>query len=171
MEELSLYGERFIVEAEVTDCIEVNLAIMGTHDDIQVSSSEQPIKSDELLSFEDKYTRGGKKSGMASASRRIPAPISIEAENKLKKLAKKIFTVLNLEGVVRIDFFVNPSTEENFVIEINTIPGSLSFYLWEHEGISFTQLVDKLVAIAEKRQKTKQKTITTFDNNLLSSLK
>lgn len=169
--ELFLYGDRCIFEKEVTDCIEVNISLFGDQDKIEVSTSEQPIKSDELLSFDDKYTKGGKKSGMASVNRRMPAPISFSSEDKLKKVAKEIFKILNLEGVIRIDFFVNPSTDEYYVIEVNTIPGSLSFYLWEANNKSFKQLIDDLINLAEKRAKRSEKLVTTFSNNLLSKIK
>ena len=168
LKELSLYGDRFIYEKEVDDCIEVNISVKGNQEKIQVSSSEQPIKSDELLSFDDKYTKGGgKKSGMVSASRRIPAPISGTTEKKLQTIAKQIFQILNLEGIVRIDFFVNPSTSDYYVIEINTIPGSLSYYLWEYEKVKFSDLIDSLISIAENKSKKDKHKTTIFPNNLL----
>lgn len=167
MEELILYGDRFILEQEIMDCIEINISVMGHHGNSKASSSEQPTKSADILSFEEKYQKGGKKGGMAGASRRIPAPISSTAENKLKEVAKQIFRILNLEGVVRIDFFVNPSSEEYYVIEVNTIPGSLSYYLWEFEGVSFTKLIDDLIQIAEFRHDAQARKITSFENNLL----
>lgn len=172
LEELRLYDNRILIEAEVRDCIEVNISVMGTQQNMQVSASEQPIKSAELLSFADKYEKNGKgkKTGMASATRRIPAPISARFEEQLKEHAKRIFQVLNCEGVVRIDFFANPSTQAYTVTEINTIPGSLSFYLWEPETVKFRQLLELLVAIAEERQQIKTNRVTTFDNSLLKKL-
>lgn len=173
--QLRLYDDRILVEAEVRECIEVNLSVRGTSAQSVVSSTEQPLKSSELLTFADKYQgngkgKGGKKSGMASASRRIPAPITLQLEEELKTVAQRIFHSLDCEGVVRIDFFVNPSTREYFVIEVNTIPGSLSYYLWQAEGTDFRALIDELVAIALERQQAGARLVTTFSNNLLEQL-
>lgn len=165
------YDQRIIVEKEVTNCIEVNVSVLGMEGESQASVPEQPLKKDEFLSFADKYERGGKKSGMASASRRIPAPISESLTKKLQDLAQRIFHIFDCSGVVRIDFFVNPSTEEVFVTELNTIPGSMSYYLWEASGIKYPELIDRLVEIAEKRSQQKAKLITSFDNNILLKAK
>lgn len=167
IESILHYDHRVIVEKEVTDCIEVNVSVLGMEGDTQASIPEQPLKKDEFLSFADKYERGGKKSGMASASRRIPAPISATLTKKVQDLAQQIFHIFDCSGVVRIDFFVNPSTEEVFVTELNTIPGSMSYYLWEASGIKYSDLIDRLVEIAEKRTQQKSKLITSFENNIL----
>ena len=97
---------------------------------------ELPI---EILSFKDKYQSdaGSAKGGMASASRIIPAPISFEKTKEIQQLATKIFRLLGCAGVSRLDFLMNDKTEEVYFNEINTIPGSLSFYLWEKSGLSF----------------------------------
>lgn len=170
VEAILFYDQRVIIEKEVIDCIEVNVSVLGLEGETQASVPEQPIKSDEFLSFADKYERGGgKKSGMASATRRIPAPISSTLTEKLQTLAQHIFHIFDCSGVVRIDFFVNPSTEEIFVTELNTIPGSMSFYLWEASGLPYPQLVDRLVEIAEKRFAQKQKLVTSFETNILQN--
>lgn len=172
IESILHYDQRVIVEKEVVDCIEVNVSVLGLEGETKASVPEQPIKQDEFLSFADKYERGGgKKSGMASATRRIPAPISSNLTEQLQQLAQRIFHVFDCSGVVRIDFFVNPSTEEIFVTELNTIPGSMSFYLWEASGLPYPQLVDRLVEIAEKRFAQKQVLTTSFETNILQNSK
>lgn len=162
------YDQRILVEKEVTDCIEVNVSVLGVNSDVQASVPEQPIKADEFLSYADKYERGGgKKSGMASASRRIPAPISSTLTKKLQDLAKRLFILFDCSGVVRIDFFVDPSEETIFVTELNTIPGSMSFYLWEASGMPYSKLIDELVRIAQVKYTEKSKLIKSFDSNIL----
>ncbi len=162
------FDQRIIVEKEVIDCIEVNMSVLGLEGDARVSVPEQPIKQDAFLSFADKYQRGGgKKSGMASSNRRIPAPISEALTSKLEILAQKVFHIFDCSGVVRIDFFVNPSSDEIFVTEINTIPGSMSYYLWEATGLTYPALIDRLVEIAEIRARQKSQLVTSFENNLL----
>ncbi len=162
------FDERVVVEAEITDCIEINVSVLGLEGNVQASVPEQPIKTDEFLSYADKYERGGgKKSGMASATRRIPAPISSGLTIKLQNLAKQLFHLFDCNGVVRIDFFANPSTEEIFVVELNTIPGSMSFYLWEATGLSYPELIDKLVGIAQEKFARRQKLLRSFNSNIL----
>lgn len=164
------YDDRVLVESEITDCIEVNVSVLGYEADLEASVPEQPISKDEFLSFTDKYERGGgKKSGMASASRRIPAPISSALTTKLQDVAKQLFVLFDCSGVIRIDFFVNPSTEEIFVIEPNTIPGSMSYYLWEASGTSYPQLIDRLVATAEAISERNKKLTTTFESSIIAN--
>jgi len=166
------YDRRIMLEQEVADCIEVNVAVLGLGDEVAVSVPEQPLKKDELLSFADKYQRGdGKKSGMASANRRIPAPISADQTRSVQDLAKRLFKVFDLSGVVRIDFFVNPSTDDVYVTELNTIPGSMSYYLWQASDLEYSALIDRLVDIAERRRADQDKLVTQFENNLLETSK
>jgi len=161
------YDQRVLVEAEIKDCIEVNVSVLGNSDSQLASITEQPIKADEFLSYADKYERGGKKSGMASATRRIPAPISSHLSTQLQELAKKLFVMFDCSGVIRIDFFVDPSEETIFVVELNTIPGSMSFYLWEASMLPYPELIDKLVAIADRNLAERQSKISSFDSNIL----
>lgn len=163
------FDKRVLVEKEITDCIEINVSVLGSHAHAVASVPEQPIKADEFLSYADKYERGGgKKGGMASATRRIPAPISKSLSHKVQELALRIFHLLDCTGVIRIDFFVNPSTEELFLIEPNTIPGSMSFYLWEATGLPYPQLVDRLVEIAEETASDKRDRVVSFESNILN---
>lgn len=164
------FDQRVLIEQGINECIEVNVSVLGIGKETQASVPEQPIKQDELLSFADKYERGGgKKSGMASAQRRIPAPISQSLTKKLQELAQQIFYIFDCSGVVRIDFFVNPSTEEIFVTELNTIPGSMSFYLWEASGVKYPELIDRLVEIALKRKKLKDSLLQSHDTKILQN--
>jgi D-alanine-D-alanine ligase len=169
IDRVSAFDSRILIEAEIKDCIEVNVSVLGIEGNVKTSVPEQPIKADEFLSYADKYERGGKKSGMASATRRIPAPISGRLTEKLQTLAKDIFHLFDCSGVIRIDFFVDPSEETVYVVEPNTIPGSMSFYLWEATGLKYPQLVDELVAIALEKA-ARQKDIThSFESNILKN--
>lgn len=168
IDRVAAFDQRIIVETEIKDCIEVNVSVLGLEGETRASVPEQPIKSDEFLSYADKYERGGgKKSGMASASRRIPAPISAELTEKLQELAQRLFHIFDCSGVVRIDFFVDPSEGSIYVVELNTIPGSMSFYLWEATGLPYAQLIDRLVAVALQRYEQQEQLTTSFDSNIL----
>jgi len=166
----SQYDRRIIVDEGVENLIEVNCSIMGNYD-LVASVCEQPISTGELLSFDDKYTHeDGATSGMNGAERIIPAPISAELTNEIQELSKKAFRVLNCKGIARIDFLVDKKNEKPYLNEINTIPGSFSFYLWEHSEIEFPQLADKLIELALEVHKEKSQIMYSHSSNLLSRL-
>lgn len=161
------FDRRILIDQSAGDVIEINASVLG-FEHPRVSVLEQPIKSDDILSYADKYERGGgKKGGMASLDRRIPAPISSTLTKKIQDAAIRIFQIMDCSGVARIDFFANPSTEEFWVNEVNTIPGSLSFYLWRATDLSFPQLIDELVKTAFERKKAQQHFIRSISTNIL----
>ncbi len=165
----STYSTRILIEPAVRQIREINCSVMGTHSDMDTSVCEQPLGSDEILSFTDKYKSGGGKSkGMTSLKRKIPADITPEQEAIIKQMAKATFRAFDSSGLVRIDFILDLSNGNIYVNEINTIPGSLSFYLWQHSDINFTQLCERLLKIAIKKYSEKQRLTFTFDGNLLA---
>lgn len=111
----------------------------------------------------------GSKNGMQNMDRIIPANITKKQLNQIQKLSLKIFKCLNSKGVVRIDFMIDTKTQKVYANEINTIPGSFSFYLWEKSGMGFAGLVDKLIDIAEKEKQANEKITSTFVSSVLSS--
>lgn len=164
------YSFKIIIEKMVTDLTEVNCSVIGDYEEVESSVCEQVLSTDEILSYADKYQSGGKtgdSKGMESVNRVIPAEISDQATKTVKELAERTFRVLNASGVSRIDFLIDK--EENiFVNEINTIPGSLSFYLWEPTGKDFTALTDQLIQLALKRERERQSIQFSIDTNLFS---
>jgi D-alanine-D-alanine ligase len=143
-----------VAEKAVQNLREINCAVLGDADGVRASECEEPVAADEILSYEDKYVNGGKdgaKGGMQSLKRKLPAPISAELREKIRKMAEEAFLALDCAGVARIDFLMDGATEEVWVNEINTIPGSLSFYLWEPLGLKYPELLDELVSLAFKR--------------------
>ena len=161
------YSRRILVEKAVENPLEINCAVMGT-DEPTVSVCEQPVTQANLLSFDDKYIHQEEgSSGMAGADRKIPAPISEELTLYIQELATRTFQVLDCAGVARIDLLVD--TDQNvYVNEINTIPGSYSYYLWEHQGIEFPQLVSELIDLALRVHAGKNALTYTYTTNLLS---
>jgi D-alanine-D-alanine ligase len=154
-------------------CIEVNCSVLGGPDEnARASVCEQPVPWEEFLTFEDKYLRAGKgdaKLGMAGADRRIPAPISDDLTEKVRADAVTAFTAVDAAGVARVDSFVDESSGETWVMEINTTPGSFSFYLWEASGLSFAELIDELIVIAQRCHKMKTELLFTFDSGMLDA--
>ncbi len=162
------YDARLLVEKAVRPLREVNCAVLGNGADAQASVCEQPKGAEELLSFQDKYM-GDAGKGMASASRIIPAPISDELTTAIQQASLKLFRELGAAGVARFDFLVNDTSGKFYFNEINTIPGSFSFYLWDKSGVSFPQLMTKLLDIAVARHREKNGRVRSYDTNLLST--
>ncbi len=168
------YAPRVLVEKAVTPLREINCSVLGDIDSARPSACEEPVNSDEILSYRDKYLSGGSKSGksggMSDLKRRCPADIPDELTKQVQSLAVKTFRALGCSGVSRIDFLNNPETGELWVNEINTIPGSLSFYLWEATDLPFDKLLDEMIALAFKRQRNREALQFSYNTNLLSTV-
>ncbi|MCA9914446.1 MAG: D-alanine--D-alanine ligase, partial [Anaerolineae bacterium] len=157
---------RVLVEKAVTDGVEINCAVMGYGNDLTPSVLEQPISWSDFLNFEDKYLRGDE--GMKSADRIIPAPISEELTVKIQQIALDAFCAVDGRGIVRIDFLVRPEQGEVFLNELNTMPGSLAFYLWQETGLSPADVVAKLVNFARDAYAEKRRNVYDYKTNLVS---
>ncbi|MCM1052211.1 MAG: D-alanine--D-alanine ligase [Paenibacillus sp.] len=163
------YSSRIIVEHMVDNLKEINCSVLGDCDEYQMSVLEEPIKSAEILSYEDKYMGGTKGTkGMQASQKRIPADLPKDMTDRIQYLAGETFRVLGCHGVSRIDFIIDDDTKEIYVNEINTIPGSLSFYLWEATGLKFDQLMDRLVKLALKRKREQGQKTVSYDQNIFS---
>lgn len=164
-----VYTTRIIVEDMVEDLQEINCSVLGDCDENQASVLEEPIKSGEILSYEDKYVGGTKGAkGMQAAQKRIPANLPQAETERIQFLARETFRVLSCHGVSRVDMIIKRKTRDIYVNEINTIPGSLSFYLWEATGISFEQLMDRLVELAIKRKREQGMKTVSYDHNIFN---
>ena len=108
--------------------------------------------------------------GMASLGRKLPADIPEELSDKIRKLSVDIFKAIGASGVVRIDYLLNSETGEVYANEINTVPGSLSFYLWEATGIKYPELIDRLIELAFRRQRSRDNLTFTINTNILSGV-
>ena len=121
-----------------------------------------------MLSYEDKYMKGGKMKGMAGLSRLVPAPISEKLARRIQEMAKTAFRSVDASGVARIDFIVSEQSGDVWINEINTLPGSLSFYLWEKSGLDIDELIDRLINLGFERHKERKKLIFSYDSDLIS---
>ena len=167
------FADKILAEHAVTNLREINCSVIGDADSCEASVCEEPFMNDEILSYEDKYMsnkKGGASKGMASLGRKIPADISEEKATEIKRLACDIFKAIGATGVVRIDFLIDTKTDRVYANEINTIPGSLAFYLWEPTGLKYTDMIDKLVDLAFSRQRNRENLTYTIDTNILSGV-
>lgn len=165
------FGAKVLVERAIMNLREINCAVLGDYEEAEASECEEPISSDEILSYEDKYVAGSKSGseGMRTAKRELPANLTPERREEIRQMAVKTFQVLNCSGVSRIDFMIDQDTDKVYVNEINPIPGSLAFYLWEALGKPYAELLDDMVKLALKRQREEKSMMTSFDSNILQS--
>lgn len=163
------YSTRIVVEDMVEELQEINCSVLGDCDDYRMSVLEEPIKTGDFLTYEDKYMGGSKGAkGMQASQKRIPAELPEDETERIKFLAGETFRVLSCHGVSRVDVIVDRKTRNIYVNEINTIPGSLSFYLWEATGITFPQLMDRLVSLAVKRKRDQRSKTVSYDQNIFA---
>jgi D-alanine-D-alanine ligase len=160
------YDRRVLVERALEGADDVNCSVLGHEDDLRASVCEQPVTWETFLSYEDKYIRGGKSQGMKGSSRRIPAPISPDVTSQIQDLARAAFRAIDASGVARVDFLVT-ADEKVYVNEINTLPGSLAFYLWEATDLPFPRLLDRLIEIALSRHAAQKQITYSIDSALL----
>lgn len=163
------YDNKILIEEMIENLIEVNCSVRGTSSDSEASVIEEVISSDEILSYKDKYMEGNKTKGMASAGRIIPARLTKEQTEEIKKLSKEVFRVLNLSGICRIDYLIDKKTKKIYINEPNTIPGSFSFYLWDPSGVKYSELLDKNISTSIKEYKKKMKKTSSFEINILKN--
>ncbi|QYZ65290.1 MAG: hypothetical protein OI74_16635 [Gammaproteobacteria bacterium (ex Lamellibrachia satsuma)] len=167
IENAGQYDPSILVERMVTQLKEINASVLGNRETSEVAALEEPLRSSGILNFADKY-QGGKTKGIGSTDRVLPAEIPGELADRIRRLAKETFSLIGASGVVRIDFLVDEESGDVFVNEINTIPGSLAFYLWEASGVSFAELTTRVIKLALERFREKGKRTYVFDSNLLS---
>ena len=168
------YDRRILIERSMEGLMEVNCSVLGGAGlEPRPSVCEQPVAGEQFLTFSDKYLRGtkgarpgAKSQGMAGQERRIPAPLSEELAARVQAAAVDAFRAVDGAGVARVDFFVDETGERFWVMEINTVPGSFSFYLWEPAGVPFEDLMDALIDIALTSHERKSKLMFAFESGL-----
>ena len=179
-----MYATRVLVEHAIGNLKEINCAVLGDDTEAEASECEEPVPSEGILSYEDKYVSSGSKdgskgssggakgsqgSGMANLSRIIPANITADMRDRIRELAVKSFKALGCNGVSRIDFMIDEDSGELYFNEINPIPGSLSFYLWEPIGVPYTELLDRMIELALRRVRREESVTYKFETNILSN--
>lgn len=170
------YANKIIAEKAIINLKEVNCSVLGDYGNAQASECEEPLKTDEILSFKDKYLSGAKgkstkfekDNSMNAGVLKLPANISYETRHKIQEISIKTFKVLGCSGVARIDFIIDKDNNDIYVNEINTIPGSLSFHLWKAINLSYSDLLDRLINLGIKRNREEKNRIFSFDSNILA---
>jgi D-alanine-D-alanine ligase len=159
------FDRRALVEPALEGHIEINCAVMGADSDVKASVLEQPVSLAEFLTFEEKYLRGNE--GMKSADRIIPAPLPPTLAAEIQEIAVRAFQAIDGSGTARIDFLVKPDSSEVYLNEINTLPGSLAFYLWQEMGMKPRDVVEQLVKLALDANMQKRQNIYDYKTSLV----
>ena len=180
IDEAIAYDHKIIVEEMVQNLKEVNISILGNYESQETSAIEEVFSKSKILTFEDKYigsskvkgklgvkypTKGSK--GMATLDRQIPAELSKKLEEEVKTLGLAAFKTLGSSGVARVDLLIDEKEKKVYINEINSIPGSLAFYLWEPTGLSYTDLLDKMIHIGIRDYKEREAKTHSFKSNIL----
>lgn len=174
------YDKKILVEEVVENLKEVNIAVMGNYEHQKVSEIEEVLSGNKFLTYADKYIGDGKgklkgakvpmkgtSKGMASANRKLPAELPDEVRKEVEEVAVEAFKALGSSGNSRIDFLVDGAKNKVYINEINSIPGSLAFYLWEAKGIDFSTVLDEMINIGVKDYKKRVSKTHSFETNIL----
>ena len=160
------FDRRVLVEAAVVGATEINCAVLGYGQSVQASVLEQPVSWEEFLTYEEKYMRGD--GGMKSAERIIPAPLDDALTAHIQGMAVDAFKAIDGRGTARMDFLLAEDGETVYLNEINTMPGSLAFYLWDESGMDSGAVVDQLVKLAQDAYADKRANTYDYQTGLVS---
>jgi D-alanine-D-alanine ligase len=179
--ELALrFDEEAVIETAVMDAAEVNCSVLKYHGEVVASVLELVDAEGGFLTYDQKYMQWSKGGGAKSAppvkgapiegvqGHRIPAPLPAELTERIQEDAMRAFAACACDGLVRVDFLLKG--HEVIVNEINTVPGSLAFYLWEASGVPFPELLDRLISSAMKHADARKSLIFSLDRNLLADI-
>ena len=174
------YDNKIIVEEVVGNLKEVNIAVMGNYENQKVSEIEEVLSGNKFLTYADKYIGDGKgklkgakkvpvkgSKGMASLNRKLPADLDKKLREEIEEIAVKAFKVLGTSGNARIDFLIDEKAKKVYINEINSIPGSLAFYLWDAKDVKFTSVLDDMINIGIKDYKKRISKVHSFNSNIL----
>ena len=180
IDEAIQYDSKILIEEVVENLKEVNIAVLGNYEHQKVSAIEEVLSGNKFLTFADKYIGSGKvkgmkkgaikstsSKGMASANRKIPADLKKGLQEEIEEIAVKAFKALGSSGNSRIDFLIDEKTNKVYINEINSIPGSLAFYLWDAKDMNFTKVLDDMINIGIKDYKRRISKTHSFESNIL----
>lgn len=158
------YDNKIIAEHALQDFTELNISAYIENGVVKCSEIERPFKKNQILSFDDKYNNGAKSKvkfagkGMSSLKREFPAQISDELREEVNNTTKEYYKLFNCFGIVRFDYLLS-NNNKLYLNEINSIPGSLSYYLWD----DFNKVLDAVITQSIKRYLQEKDLIKNYD--------
>lgn len=154
------YDENVLIERKLSNFLEFNCAYLKTNDKKIVSDVSLVTNESDVYTFEKKYQSSG-------LNYVLPAPISIELEEEIKDITVNVCEEINAFGVLRLDYLYDLDNNLLYLNEINSIPGSYAYYLFENKGIYFDDLLDLLVESAVKRKFIENNFVNEYKTNVL----
>lgn len=158
--EAARYDRKLLIEAAVANPREIECSVLG-NDDPLASVPGEIVPSKEFYDYEAKYLDG-------RSELLIPAPLPPETAAQVRALAVQAFLALDAAGLARVDFLLERDTGKLYLNEVNTLPGftSISMYpkLWEAGGLSYAELVDRLIELALERHADKARSLTRYED-------
>jgi D-alanine-D-alanine ligase len=156
------YDRKLVVEAAVPAAREIEVSVLG-NDHPTASIPGEVVPSREFYSYEAKYIDQGEN----ASTLLIPAPLPDELTERVRDLAVRVYKAIDCSGMARADFLLSDLTSDLYVNELNTIPGftAISMYpkLWEASGVSYSELIDRLIELAIERHEDKLRSETSFE--------
>lgn len=157
------YDTRIIVEKCLTNFREINCSAIGNFEECETSLLEEPKSWKQFLDFKEKYLN----SKSADSQNRFDVRVDEQTQKQIYDLTKTAFKVFCCSGVIRIDYMYDQQSNKIYINELNTIPGSLAFYLWKHK-YSYSMLIDKLIELAIKQHKHNNNSLYSYNSEVLS---
>lgn len=157
-----VYDSRCIAEKAVENKREFNCAAVRINGRITLSDIEEPVLWQDFLTFDDKYNA---ESGFKGIRKKFPAEVENELKEKILDYTYRVYDGIKAKGVVRADFIYDKDSGKLYLNEINTVPGSLGFYLFEKKMIDFAGLIEIMVYEAVKEWEAEDKD-TYFESNI-----
>lgn len=164
-----LYDDSILAEPALSNYFELNVAVYRAPSGLVVSETERPVRREVILDFADKYLGGGGH-GMESLKREIPANISDELRREAEHYTTLLYEVLDLKGVVRVDFLYDEDAKKLYLNEANTIPGSLAMYLFRNKRKSARRILTETIETSVKQYEERKKLVTSFSSSVLDKL-
>ena len=164
--DIFMIDNEIIIEEFLDGCKEYNVSVLNNDGNIEVSKIEEVIKENIFYTFEDKYLNGNKKKGMAGRKSNVSYISDKKLIKEIEDIAKNIYKEFSASGVIRIDFLYN---DKLYVNEINAIPGSYAYYLWE-DKYDFLELLNIAIKEGKRDNFFNSKNNELIDKNYIFNL-
>lgn len=163
------FDKKVIIEEFLPEITEINVAIFKHNDELICSQLEQPIAKDDILSFNNKYISNSK-NGCEFLQKKMQPKLPKKVKDEIINVAKLVYEKLDFKGVVRFDFILNKNNNNVFLNEANSIPGSLSNYLFEKNNLSFSDQLNMQIDEGIMEFNKQNSYISYFESSVLKGI-
>ncbi len=154
------WDDYVVIEQALENFTEYNCGVIGAGNNLRASEVEKPAKLDEILTYADKYERGGLS---GKGARAFPADISVELSTEIKEKAVAAATAIGASGIARVDFLFDEEEGKLYINEINTLPGSLALYLFDDKKAA----LDEIISVAKKAANARNSLSYKYESGII----